>query len=117
MRIHYTLVGLGLAAGAAHAQTTRLEREIFAARDTVWRAWFRNDTALLRRFIPPAAATLEGPGREAKWNTRADIIAGARGFADSKSRFVDVRFANTQVLPSGHTALVKSNYAIIVETN
>ncbi len=42
----------------SHAQGT--EQALIAARDTVWRAFFRNDTALLRRFIPPSAATLEG---------------------------------------------------------
>jgi hypothetical protein len=117
MRIHYTLVALGLAAGGVNAQSTKLERQLIAARDTVWRAWFHNDTALLRRFIPPAAATLEGRDRETRWNTRADIIAGAHGFAESKRRFVDVMFENTRIAPMGNSALVQSNYAIVVETN
>jgi Domain of unknown function (DUF4440) len=117
MRIYSTLVAVALAAAAANAQTTKLERELFAARDTVWRAWFHNDTTLLRRFIPPAAATLEGRDRETRWNTRGDIITGARGFADSKRRFVDVLFENTQIAPSGNSALVQSSYAVVVETN
>lgn len=99
------------------AQNTSLERQLVAARDTVWRAWFHNDTALLRRFIPPAAATLEGRGRETRWNARSDIIAGARGFADSKQRFIDVKFENTRITPSGQSALVQSNYAVIVEAD
>src|SRR6516162_8460397 len=107
MRIYCTLLALGLAAGTVNAQDTKLERELIAALDTVWRAWFHNDTTLLRRFIPQAAATLEGRDRETRWNTRADIIAGARGFADSKRRFVDVMFENTQITPSGHSALVQ----------
>jgi len=117
MKIHYPLLALGFATSTATAQTTGLERELFAARDTVWRAWFRNDTALLRRFIPPAAATIEGRDREARWNSRTDIMAGARGFARSPSRFIDVIFENTHVSSSGHSALVQSNYALIVETN
>jgi uncharacterized protein DUF4440 len=117
MRLQHTLLALGLAAGAANAQTTGLDRQLIAARDTVWRAWFRNDTAILRRYIPPAAATLEGRDREARWNARSDIIAGARGFAQSKSRFVDVLFEHTHISPSGHTAVVQSNYAVVVEAN
>jgi ketosteroid isomerase-like protein len=93
----------------------RVDKEVVAARDTVWRAYFHNDTALLRRYIPPAAATFEGAAQP-RWNTRGDIMAGSRAFAESKAQFVDVKFANTQISASGHTALVRSNYEVIVES-
>lgn len=94
------------------AQTA--ENEIIAARDTVWRAFFHYDTAALRRYIPPAAATLEGSGA-GRWNSRADIMNGSRGFVQSKSRLVDVKFSNTRISLTGHTAVVRSNYAVIVD--
>ena len=93
----------------------RVDKELLAARDTVWRAYFHNDTVLLHRYIPSAAATLEG-SPQPRWNTRSDIMAGSRAFAQSKARFVDVTFSNTQVSASGHTALVRSNYEIITES-
>ena len=83
-----------------------VDKELIAARDTVWRAYFRNDTALLRRYVPPAAATLEGSPKP-RWNTRGDIMAGSRAFAASKAKFVDVTFENTEISTSGHTALVR----------
>src|SRR5215211_1419198 len=92
----------------------RVEQQLVAARDTVWRAFFHNDTALLRRYIPPAAATAEG-SMEMRWSTRNDILASAARFAKAKSRFVDVRFSNTQFSTSGHSALVQSNYEVITE--
>src|SRR6266567_2896349 len=92
-----------------------VEKQLVAARDTVWRAYFHNDTALLRRYIPPAAATAEG-SKEMRWNTRSDIMDGARGFANSKARLIDVKFSDSQFSIAGHSALLRSNYAVIVES-
>jgi hypothetical protein len=98
------------------AQSPILEKQLVAARDTVWRAFFQNDTAILHRYIPPAAATAEGSA-EMRWSNRGDIIRSARRFVDAKSRFIDVVFTNTQIAPSGHSALVQSNYEVITELN
>jgi hypothetical protein len=103
--------GIALPIGA---QSSDLELQLVAARDTVWRAFFRNDTALLHRYIPPAAATAEGAAAM-RWSTRDDIMAAA-GFASSKSRLIDVTFENTQIVSSGHSALVQSNYQVIIES-
>jgi hypothetical protein len=115
--IRRTLVVSWLAATAAaaplRAQST--DQQLVAARDTVWRAFFHNDTALLRRFVPPAAASLEGPGG-GRWNTRSAIMNGARSFVKGGSQLVDLQFANTQITMSGHTAIVRSNYTVITAT-
>ncbi len=94
------------------AQTT--EQALIAARDTVWRAFFRHDTAALRRYLPPAAATLEG-GDSSRWNNREDILSSSRDFARSGSRLVDVTFDDTQIAMAGHTAVLRSSYTVIVE--
>ena len=117
MRLLPALLALSVVSSESYAQSSSPDRELLAARDTVWRAFFHHDTALLRRYIPPAAATLEGATLDSRWGSRSDIMAGSLGFAQSASRFVDVKFENTQVSHAGHSALVQSNYAIIVETN
>jgi hypothetical protein len=105
---------LALFATAAPARAQSTETELLAARDTVWRAFFHHDTAVLRRFIPPAVATLEGSGA-GRWNTRQDVMEGASRFARSKARLVDVTFHGTEITMAGHTAVIRSNYAVIVE--
>lgn len=117
MRTHIGAFALALAIGATpalSAQSSLVEKQILAARDTVWRAWYTNDTALLRRFIPPAAAAIEGT-TPMQWSDRKKIVDGAHGFAGSKQRLVDVRFANTEIERAGETALVRSSFRVITE--
>jgi hypothetical protein len=113
-RLILLLVPFVLFAGAVPARAQTVETELIAARDTVWRAYFHHDTALLHRFIPPAAAALEGPA-PGRWNTRQDIMDGSSRFAQSPLRLVDVRFSGTEITVAGHTAIVRSNYAVIVD--
>jgi hypothetical protein len=118
MKTHIALgaatLALVLMPGVGHTQSVDPDREILAARDTVWRAWFSNDTALLRRFIPPAAAVVEGA--EQKWSDRKEILDGARGLASSGVQLVDVKFANTEIQRVGHSALVRSNYRVVTRS-
>ncbi len=116
MKTLILLIVIHVLAKPIEAQTTDADRQIVAARDTVWRAWFNNDTAALRRFIPPAAATLEGTGMP-KWDDRRGIVEGAKGFASSKSRLVHLAFENTEIERLGHTALVRSDYRFVIEAN
>lgn len=95
------------------AQHPELERQLVAARDTVWRAWFGNDTALLRRYLPPAAASVDGA--TPRWSDRRQIVAESRGFVRSKARLVGLTFSNTQIAPAGRSALVRSDYVTVVD--
>jgi hypothetical protein len=102
-------------AGQLVAQSPDLPTELLAARDTVWRAWFANDTSLLRRYLPPATAVLDG--RDAHWSDRKAIMDDSRGFARSKGRLVELNFAATEISSAGHTALIRSSYTTVVESN
>ena len=91
-----------------------VEQQLVAARDTVWRAFFRNDTALLRRYIPPAAASAEGSSR-VRWSTRADMMADARASAQAR-KLVDLKFSDTKVTTLGQSAILQSSYEVITES-
>ena len=54
MRTLVILFAVAAASAEAGAQASTVEKELVAARDTVWHAYFANDTVLLRRFIPPS---------------------------------------------------------------
>lgn len=112
------VLSLAVAAIVSHplaAQRSDAERQILAARDTVWRAWYANDTALLHRFVPPSATTADGAGT-IHWGDRQEIVDGARQFARGRARLVDLKFTNTQITPAGHTALVTANFQIVTDS-
>ena len=106
---------LVFATANASAQRDELRAQLFAARDTVWRAWFANDTALLRRFVPSAAVEITGASQW-NWNDRKGIGDGSREFVRSKGKLVGVTFAGNEILHTGGTALVRSEYQLITET-
>jgi hypothetical protein len=110
MKTPIAAAGFALALSSAAAQTTSVERQILAARDTVWRAWFANDTTVLRRFIPPAAATLD----DTRWSSRRDIVDGAQRFAESNVRLLDVKFEGTRIEQIGNSALVRASYRVVL---
>jgi hypothetical protein len=97
---------------AAQAPTT--SQQLIAARDTVWRAWFAGDTALLHRFIPTTAAAAEGGGT-LRWSDRRTIIDGARRSAASGTRLAQLDFAGTQIDVSGNSAMVRSRFRFVLE--
>jgi hypothetical protein len=96
------------------AQAAAPDNAIIAARDTVWRAWFAYDTALLRRFIPSALAVQQRGGG---WGDRAQILGDSRNFSRAGGRLVGLEFQNTKIDRQGPSALVTSLYRTIVESN
>ena len=88
-------------------------RELIAARDAIWRAWFGNDTTQLNRLLPRAAASAEPEG----YQSREEILEGSRQFAASGGRLVSLSFSNTQMFVDGNVAVVHSTYRLETETN
>ncbi len=115
--VRFVCVLLILVAGRVGAQTapSDVERQILAARDTVWRAWFANDTAVLKRVLPAAVATHEGS--TGQWSDRTKTLADARAFAGSGGRLEHLAFANTHVSVNGDAALVTSIYTLVMHGN
>lgn len=88
---------------------TRVQLE--AARDAVWRAWFRADSSTLSKLLPAAVAA----GSSGGWETRDSTLASARQFVDAGGHLVDIRFDSTNIRLRGSVAVLQSRYTLVLE--
>jgi hypothetical protein len=100
--------------GGAQSPSPKIVRDIVGARDSVWRAWFAHDTALLERVLP--SALVAGGGRPIHWNDLATELSDSRAFASSGARLERIRFTNTRVTIDGNVAMVGSDYQLFVRS-
>jgi uncharacterized protein DUF4440 len=113
VRFVVVVVALGASRLAAQAVPHEVERQILAARDTVWHAWFANDTVVLQRMLPTAVAAADGGSR---WSDRAKTLADARSFAAAGGRLDRIDFANTHISLTGNAAVVTSAYMLVTRS-
>jgi hypothetical protein len=86
---------------------------LISAREAVWRAWFAGDTIALSRLVP---SVLSAGSRRQPWESRAATFQGARAFASSGARLVDLRFDSTTIVLDGNVAVVRSRFAYTIES-
>src|SRR5687768_12779629 len=84
---------------------------VLAARDAIWRAWFANDTAALRRLLPRSTTAGDGDS----WESRDEIVAGSVRSAASGRRLVAIRFDDTRLHAQGNVVVVFSRYTTELE--
>jgi hypothetical protein len=84
---------------------------VLAARDEIWRAWFANDTASLRRLLPRSSTA----GGASGWETREEILAGAAGSKGAGRRLAGIRFDDTRIHRNGNVVVVLSTYTMDLE--
>jgi len=84
---------------------------VLAARDAIWRAWFANDTAALRRLLPRSTTAGDGNG----WESRDEIVAGSLRSAAAGRRLVGIRFDDTRIHANGNVVVVFANYTMELE--
>lgn len=84
-----------------------------SAREAVWRAWFAGDTIALSRLVP---SVVSAGSRRQPWESRAATFQGARAFASSGARLVDLRFDSTTIVLDGNVAVVRSRFAYTIES-
>ncbi|HEX4682737.1 MAG TPA: nuclear transport factor 2 family protein [Gemmatimonadaceae bacterium] len=97
---------------SAQRVSPTVESQLVAARESVWRAWFANDTAALRRVLPGAVVAGDGTP-DVRWADRAAILSQSHDFARGGARLERIRFDNTHIMLDGDVALVSSNYQLV----
>lgn len=88
--------------------TPEARASLLAARDTVWRAWFAGDSALLMQILPDPMVGMGKP-REA-------IVAEAIGFRENGGTLVSLTFSNDEFVVRGGMALMLSRYQAVTTT-
>jgi len=101
------------------AQITRVEpavyHEIVAIRDTAWRAYFANDTAVMLRLFPENFISVGWGG--GPWEGKRGTLAGAAQLAADGGRLVQLAFPHTEIQLFGDIAVVYSLYDVTFEVN
>lgn len=95
--------------------TPETRQLILTKREAVWRAWFNNDRALLEKLIPEEAIAINSGDSE--WSNRAAIFEGAKRFAESGGKLVQLEFPKTEIQVYGNTVLVYTTYIFETESN
>ncbi len=89
--------------------------ELLKTRETVWRAWFTNDTKALERLVPPD--TLVISAGEEKWKKQADVFQSAAEFQKAGGKLVRLEFPRTEIQRFGEVAIIWSAYLVETETS
>ena len=85
------------------------KKDLFAAREAVWRAWFAGETAALTRALPPELVTIEPDG---SFGTLKSNLDGSRGFAAGGGTLTRLVFPKTEVQAYGATAILYTTYEL-----
>jgi ketosteroid isomerase-like protein len=97
-----------------HADPALLQ-EIVAIRDTAWRAYFANDTAVMHRLFPDNFISVGWGG--GPWDGRSGTLAGAAGLAADGGRLLQLKFPHTEIQSFGDLVVVYSLYDVTFEVN
>jgi hypothetical protein len=112
------LAGFGVGVLATRERPPRnTERELNAARDSVWYAWFANDTSVLHRLLPDAmvATDRRSASGNVEWNDRTAVLDSAQAFERSGARLVTLRFWNTRMSMIASLGVVRGDFEYVIE--
>jgi ketosteroid isomerase-like protein len=84
------------------------KEQLLAAREAVWRDFFANNRARLEETIPAETIAIN-PGQK-DWDGREQVLAGAKGFAESGGKLTRLEFPKTDIQVYGSVALLYSRY-------
>ena len=86
---------------------------ILKCRESVWRAWFANDTKTLRELVPAEAIAISPS--EDQWQSQADIFRGAAEFQAHGGKLLRLEFPLSKTQRYGDTAFVYSEFLLDTE--
>ena len=84
------------------------KKELFAAREAVWRAWFAGDTKQLTSLLPPELITIEPSS--STFGTLKSNLEGSRGFAAAGGKLTRLVFPTTEIQAYGATVILYTTF-------
>jgi len=112
----FTVIALLLAAlaGSQFISAAGDERtELLKVRESVWRAWFANDTKALEQLVPPDTIVISTGER--KWQDQSGVFQSAAEFQASGGKLLRLEFPRTEVQRFGDVAITYSLYVYETE--
>lgn len=83
------------------------KKELLAAREAVWRAWFAGDTKQLTTLLPPELITIDQSGKFEKLDSN---LKGSRDFAAGGGKLTRLAFPTTEIQAYGSTVILYTTY-------
>ena len=113
MMIGIFVLGMLMGPGIAFGQDER--GEILKVRESVWRAWFSNDSKALERLVPSDTIVISSD--EAKWKNQADVLRTAAEFQAGGGKLLRLEFPRTEIQRFGDVAIIWTSYVVETEEN
>jgi len=93
---------------------TPIDRDVLAARESAWRAYFGGDVKTLGDLLPQEFIGIgmdNGPFAD-----RATTLDGSRKFKEQGGRLVSLEFPETQAQRYGETVVLYGRYQAVIES-
>lgn len=100
---------------AAARLSESMQKNLLAAREAVWRAWFAGDTAQLTELLPDDTIAIDSGGGD-QWPGRDAILESSRQFAAAGNKLVRLEYPKTEIRAYGRTAIIYTTYLFETES-
>jgi ketosteroid isomerase-like protein len=115
IRLLFVAITVIVTLASTASSQSKEDAAILQCRETVWRAWFANDSKTLAELVPPEAISISPS--EDEWQTQADILRGADEFQAQGGKLIRLEFPRTKIQRYGDVAFVYSQFLLETETS
>ncbi len=113
-RVFLALMAAAALSGALHAATHDRDAELLKVRESVWRAWFAGNVALLRQLVPTDTIVISAGDQE--WKGQTEVLNEAAQFHASGAKLIRLEFPKTRIQHFGNVAIIWSEYVLEIES-